>query len=303
MIQICAYYVFKPLSVQEVRQLKEELEQMAQSHELRGLVLLGREGLNFTISGPAQGLEAFKLWLKARLLLDQPAFKDSWASKHPFHVFRVKVKKEIVTLHRADLVPSGRAHHLSPKDWHEKLQAGDAIVLDTRNDYEVEIGKFKQAIDLQMKEFHEFPDKLKQAALAKDQEILIYCTGGIRCEKALLQMQEQGFAKVYQLEGGILNYLKEYPHEAFDGECFVFDYRVAVDQNLEPSQTYRLCAHCGQPSTTELACSLCAHTGVVCHHCLGHGITTCSKNCANHARLGSNSRRPHLPELNKRHYR
>lgn len=301
MTQICAFYYFKTLTATEVAQLKLELEQMAEGRAIRGLVLIGREGINMTISGSIEGVEAFKAWLAARMDVADPQFKDSFADKHPFHVFRVKVKKEIVTLGAPDLIPQGPCNHISPAEWHEKLNSGEAVVLDTRNDYEVEIGKFKNAIDFGIKEFHEFPEKLRQAGIPKEREILIYCTGGIRCEKAMLEMKRQGFERVYQLDGGILNYIKEYPRQGFEGECFVFDYRVAVDQNLAPSEKYKLCAHCGQPSTTEVACSLCPQSGIVCHHCQDQGIKTCSKNCENHARLGSNSRRPHLAEARKRH--
>ena len=302
MIHICAFYIFKPLLAQEVSQLKLELEQMAANQALRGLVLLGREGINFTISGTATGLEAFKAWLTTRMHLTQPHFKDSLSLKHPFHVFKVKVKKEIVSLGQPGLVPDSLKNgHVSPAEWQGKLHSGEAVVLDVRNDYEVEIGKFTNAVDLGINEFQNFPARLQQSGISKDREVLIYCTGGIRCEKAILEMKRQGYERVQQLEGGILNYLKEFPQAGFEGECFVFDYRVAVDQQLAPTQTYKLCAHCGQPSAQEVNCSLCHKDGVVCGHCIERGINTCSKNCANHARLGSESRRPHLQELRKRH--
>lgn len=274
---------------------------MAHVQSVRGLVLLGREGINFTISGSASGIEAFKAWLTTRMDLKNPTFKDSFAEKHPFHIFKVKIRKEIVTLGNPKLVPTGAQDgHISPSEWREKMQNG-AYVLDTRNDYEYEIGKFKGAHQLDIKEFHDFPARLRQLELPKDQEVLIYCTGGIRCEKAILEMREQGFERVYQLDGGILNYLKEFPNDAFEGECFVFDYRVAVDQELKPTATYRLCTHCGQPSKTEITCALCENKGVVCGHCIDKGINTCSKNCAHHGRIGSASKRPHLQERLKRH--
>lgn len=301
MIQICAFYVFKPLTAVQVADLKTELEEMATIQALRGLALIGREGLNFTISGPRHGVDALKSWLTTRMDLVAPQFKDSVATKHPFHNFKVKIKKEIVTLGNPKLIPSGQSDgHIRPAEWREKLRSG-ALVLDTRNDYEVEIGKFKGAKDLSIREFHDFPARLKAAEIPKDQEVLIYCTGGIRCEKAILEMRNQGFERVFQLDGGILNYLKEFPNDDFEGECFVFDYRVAVDQALQPSQTYKLCAHCGQPSDKEIECALCETKGIVCHHCLDKGINTCSKNCAHHGRLGSNSKRPHNQERLKRH--
>lgn len=301
MIQVCAFYQFKPLTADMVRQLKLELEQMAEVQNVRGLVLIGREGINFTISGTEAGVSAFKSWLTTRMDLESPKFKDSFTNKHPFHIFKVKIKKEIVTIGDTALIPSGECHHISPKEWHEKMLTGEAVVLDTRNDYEVEIGKFKNALDLDIKEFHEFPKKLEDSGISKEREVLIYCTGGIRCEKAILEMKRQGYEKVSQLDGGILNYLKEFPKEQFEGECFVFDYRVAVDQELNATTQYKLCAHCGQPATSTVDCSMCSVKGIVCHHCVDKGIKTCSKNCENHAQLGSNSHKPHIHELRKRH--
>jgi UPF0176 protein len=302
MVEVCAFYIFQPLTAQDVALLKSELEAMSLSHNLYGLALIGREGLNFTFSGTPDGMHAFRAWLTARLMLEQPDFKISYAAQHPFQKFVVKVKKEIVTMGQPGVVPQSTVNgHISAQEWHDKLQSGEAIVLDTRNDYEVEIGKFKNAVDLDIREFQDFPARLQSAGLPKEREILIYCTGGIRCEKAMLEMKKQGFEKVHQLQGGILNYLKEFPDGEYDGECFVFDYRVALDQNLNPSAKYKLCTHCGQPSETELNCSLCHSTGVICHHCSGKGITTCSKNCEHHARLGRTENKPHLQEQRKRH--
>jgi UPF0176 protein len=181
------------------------------------------------------------------------------------------------------------------------MQDPEVVVLDTRNDYEVDIGKFKNARDFRTKEFQEFPESLKQSDIHPDQKVLIYCTGGIRCEKAILAMEEQGYKNVYQLDGGILNYLKEYPDGAFDGECFVFDYRVAVDSRLEPSQQYTLCPHCGQPAGGPvIQCEQCGRDEVICSSCTASGEATCSKNCSHHRKIGSKSRKVHLDELRKR---
>jgi UPF0176 protein len=301
MVEVCSYYLFRPFSAAEIADLKPELEAMAQSHSLKGLVLIGREGLNFTVSGPIDGMKVFRAWLIARLNLQAPDFKISETARHPFQVFKVKVKKEIVTMGQPGVVPNSEVNgHISPREWHDKMKSGEAIVLDTRNGYEVEIGKFKGALDLGLEEFQEFPEKLKDSGLPKEREILIYCTGGIRCEKAILEMKKQGFEKVHQLQGGILSYLKEFPDGEFDGECFVFDYRVAVDKKLRPTSLYKFCVHCGQPSAREIECALCHSPGVVCHRCVGAGINTCSKNCAHHAGLGRTSNRPHLQEQRKR---
>jgi len=263
---------------------------------------MGAEGVNATVSGTASAIAECKRAVEQWLRLTDLTFKDSLGSKHPFQVFKVKIKQEIVTLGQPGLVPaSPRNHHLSPAEWHAALSAPDTTVIDTRNGYEVEIGKFRSAIDFAIDEFSEFPERLARAGLNKEKPVLIYCTGGIRCEKAIVHMHEEGYTNVSQLDGGILNYLKEYPEGEFLGECFVFDYRVAVDAHLEPTQQYQLCPHCGQAAKTKITCMQCSREEVICTSCHSEGQRTCSKNCAHHASIGSNSRKAHLPELKKRH--
>ncbi|MGE4130450.1 MAG: rhodanese-like domain-containing protein [Bdellovibrionales bacterium] len=300
MISITCLYKFQPVPAQELTDRKTWLESLASRHKIKGLVLIGTEGINFTVSGKSPKLQSFKSELVDQWKIQDPEFKDSEASHHPFHEFVVKIKDEIVHIGDTSMIPvGGKDGHISPKEWNAKIQSG-AVVVDTRNDYEYEIGRFKGALNLNLKEFHEFPDVVANTDLPKDKEILIYCTGGIRCEKAILAMRQQGYDKVYQLDGGILKYLEECPDQEFEGECFVFDYRVAVDQRLQPSSRYKLCVHCGQASDREVKCSLCGTTGIVCHHCQDAGINTCSKNCAHHVKIGSRSKRPHIQELSKR---
>lgn len=309
---ITSFYRFLPLSDAQVAELEKSLESWALELSLKGLVLIGHEGVNLTVSAPqivdqpneTLPLEVFKDRLVAFLGLSDAHryFKDSQASRHPYQVFKVKIKDEIVTLGKPGLAPASPVNsHLSPQEWHEALKDPEVVVLDTRNDYEVEIGKFRGALDLKLNEFREFPEKLKSAGLPKDKKVLMYCTGGIRCEKAILEMTEQGYTNVHQLDGGILNYLKEFPQQEFEGDCFVFDYRVAVNQQLEPAGKYRLCPHCGQPADQPIDCTQCSQKAVICKHCSIEALNTCSKNCAHHAEIGSNSRKPHQQELQKRH--
>lgn len=214
---------------------------------------------------------------------------------------KVKVKKEIVTLGDESIVPASEkdASHLSPQQWNEFIKNQNPVVLDVRNDYEMEIGKFKTAKDWQMKEFTEFPKLIENLEVDKDAPVLMYCTGGIRCEKASLEMRRQGYKNVYQLDGGILNYIKEFPNDEFAGECFVFDHRVAVDQTLEPSKSYALCVHCGQPAELKpFECVQCKEPSVVCHHCMDEhkedqSIQTCSKNCRHHYKMGHKATKVH----------
>jgi UPF0176 protein len=155
-------------------------------------------------------------------------------------------------------------------------------MIDTRNWYEYKIGTFQGALNPDIEKFTDFPEYIEKQGISKDKKMLIFCTGGIRCEKGILELQQQGYEKVYQLEGGILNYLAQYPRDEFKGECFVFDHRVAVDQNLSPSKNYVLCPHCGQPGDTSIVCKRCDHEDKICESCaqLTYKKETCSKNCA-----------------------
>ncbi len=301
-VSVTSFYRFQRLNEEQVQSLKTNLERIAEETGLRGLCLLGPEGINATLSGTGFDLEHIKSLITEAFATTEIEFKDSEAAKHPFHFFRIKIKDEIVTLGKPGFAPEkAKNNHLSPEEWHQALKDPDVLVLDTRNDYEVDIGKFKNAVDFRTKEFREFPEALKKANLNKETKVLMYCTGGIRCEKAILEMNEQGFRNVHQLEGGILNYLEKFPEQAFEGECFVFDYRVAVDQHLQPTAQFKLCPHCGQPADRPIACQKCGTETSICKSCVETSLGTCSKNCAHHARLGHNSSQRHEQELSKRH--
>ena len=196
------------------------------------------------------------------------------------------MRPEIVTLDAPGMVPDSTQHrHLSPEKWNEVLKnEKDFVLLDTRNWYEVRIGTFKNAVDPKIEQFTELPEFVTEQAYPKDQKMLIFCTGGIRCEKAILDLEKRGYENVYQLEGGILNYLEKFPNDQFEGECFVFDGRVAVDQDLAPSQIYKLCPHCGQPSEVTITCARCDTEAMICRHCQEKALVgqVCSKNCAHH---------------------
>ncbi|HMN67707.1 MAG TPA: rhodanese-like domain-containing protein [Bdellovibrionales bacterium] len=298
-VHVIAFYRFIPLGAEQIAKLQANLEREAAALGVRGLCLLGSEGINSTMSGSQEALEKIKSVVRGGLGVEDIAFKESEASRHPFHYFRIKVKDEIVTIGKPGFVPERTKNfHLTPAEWDEAVKDPDTIVLDTRNDYEVAIGKFKSAVDFDIKEFRDFPQALAKAAFPKDKRVLMYCTGGIRCEKAILEMNAQGFDNVHQLEGGILNYLEQFPGREFDGECFVFDYRVAVDQKLEPTKNFKLCPHCGQPANMPITCAQCGTKTVICGECSEQ--KTCSKNCAHHFSIGSRSRRPHAQELRKR---
>ncbi len=283
MFTITAFYKFARFSKIRIEVFQKDLIDFLELHNIMGLVLLSEEGINGTIAGTETGIAATKSFLQSIPELGSINFKDSSSSFIPFKRLKVDLREEIVTLKRPDIFPDNTDnHHLSPKEWHEVLtQEEDFVLVDTRNFYEVEIGKFKGAIDPKTTHFSEFPDFVAQQNYPKDKKILMYCTGGIRCEKALVHMQQEGFKNVYQLEGGILNYIKEYPEGAWEGECFIFDHRVALDKNLEPSKIYSLCPHCGNPGDVAITCKQCGTESVVCKHCHPKEfLETCSKNCA-----------------------
>ncbi len=269
------------------------MKELAQSLHLKGLILIGEEGINASLCGKEQSLEEFKERI-SRLFEQSFFWKDSDSSQWSFKRLSVRIKKEIITVGQTYPCLKKSARSLSPDKWDSKLKKG-AQVLDIRNSYEVRLGKFKGAKSLSIEFFREFPKKLEQARLNKKKETLIYCTGGIRCEKAIKIMRDKGFANVYQLEGGILNYLKERPNSYFENECFVFDHRVALDQNLQASKRYSLCPHCGQAGDLKIACRHCEKPAVICGLCKAQAshYETCSKNCAYHFKSGHKRKNKH----------
>lgn len=291
---VTAFYVFFPLK--DLEKQREMLRNMAEECSVIGLMILGEEGLNSTVCSHDQaGLNLFKQklqeWMKSESLdlAKTPAgivFKDSISDVKPFRRLSIKIRDEIVTLGNPELTPIGmkKNHHLSPAEWNNVLKnEKDFVLIDTRNWYETQIGTFKGSIIPDIDQFTEFPKYLEENSIDKEKKMLIFCTGGIRCEKGILELQEKGYNNVYQLDGGILNYMKEFPNDQFTGECFVFDHRVALDQNLKPTQQYGLCPHCGQPGSKKVECLRCDTPSYVCDECLAISTSkhTCSKNCAN----------------------
>jgi UPF0176 protein len=276
---------YKFLSLKELETIQNDLETKALSLQVKGLIILGNEGFNATCAATSlEDICAWQAFIKSYFHLPELFFKDSDSDKAPFRRFKVKIRQEIVTAGLPETTPpEGKNHHLSPSEWNRVLkEESDFVMIDTRNWYEHKIGTFAGALNPDIEKFTEFPKYIEAQGISKDKKMLIYCTGGIRCEKGILELQKQGYDNVYQLEGGILNYIKEFPHEEFKGECFVFDHRVALDQNLKPSKKYGLCPHCGQPSDVSILCKRCDSEELICGECaeLEFKKDTCSKNCA-----------------------
>jgi UPF0176 protein len=245
---ITALYHFT--SLPDFRDLKEPIYQKCREHEVMGTLLLAEEGINGTISGPEQGLRAVLDYLRSDERLAGLIHKESWSEEQTFMRLRVRLKKEIVTLGVSGLDPTEHVGtYVKPRDWNELINEPDVVLIDTRNSYEIEMGTFKGAIDPETESFRDFPDWVKtQKELSPETRVAMFCTGGIRCEKASSYLISEGFKEVYHLEGGILKYLEEIPREEslWDGECYVFDRRVSVDHDLNRGR-FELCMACGYP--------------------------------------------------------
>ena len=208
--------------------LKQKFHRQCSLLAIMGTILLSNEGININLSGSKDNVNAFKAWLQTQESFSNMRFHQHKVDGIPYQRLKIKIKKEIITFRKPDVdVSNMRAPSLPPKVLKEWLDEGrDIVLLDTRNDYEVEAGTFVGALDLKLKHFGELPDAV--APLDREKTIVMFCTGGIRCEKAALHMQHQGFSSVYQLDGGILGYFSEVGGAHYQGGCFVFDERVVV---------------------------------------------------------------------------
>ncbi len=269
---IAAFYKFTKISL--LSELQTEFYKFLESLSIKGTVLLAEEGINGTVSGSAKSIAKFKNFLFEKDLLSESDFKVSSADFMPFPRLKVKLKKEIVTIGNSEINPGEKVgEYVDPQDWNQLITDEDVLVLDTRNTYEVSIGSFEGAIQPETTNFREFPEwtETEGSKLPKDKKIAMFCTGGIRCEKASSLLKDKGFENVYHLKGGILNYFEKIePEESlWNGECFVFDDRVALNHKLEPG-SYDLCHGCRMPITEEDKLSDKFIRGVSCSHCFDH---------------------------------
>lgn len=267
---VCAFYKF--VMLEDYRVLRAPLLGQMQDAEVLGTILLAREGINGTISGNRSGVDKVLRWLKADERLTDLRHKESISLEAPFHRTKVKIKDEIVTLGIEDIDPTTSAGtYVDPVNWNELISDPDVLLVDTRNDYEVGVGTFKNAISPGISTFREFPGFVERSlGHNKHQKIAMFCTGGIRCEKSTAYLKQKGFDEVYHLKGGILNYLEKIPpgDSLWEGECFVFDDRVTVNHDLDQGQ-YEQCRACRRPLSAYdkispdyrpgISCAQCAH--------------------------------------------
>ena len=267
-ITVCALYKF--VRLENFEQLKSPLLSVMLDNDVKGTLLLANEGINGTVAGAASGIDAVLAFLASDERLDQVSHKYSYADENPFQRSKVKLKKEIVTMGVEGIDPLLTVGtYVKPKDWNALISDPEVLLVDTRNDYEVEIGTFENAINPKTETFREFPEYVaKNLDKNKHKKVAMFCTGGIRCEKSTAYLKEQGFEDVYHLEGGVLKYLEEVEQDKsmWQGECFVFDSRVAVKHGLEQGQ-YDQCFACRYPITEEEKQSEHYVKGVSCHRC------------------------------------
>lgn len=248
-IRVTAFYKFT--RIDDYKQYRPKLLAKCQQLGIKGTILLAAEGINATVAGTDQAITALLAELAKHQAIGSFEFKDSRADQMPFYRMKVKLKQEIVTLGVNGIDPTKQCgQYVPPSAWNALISDPDVITIDTRNDYEVEIGNFKHAINPNTVNFREFPLFVAEhlADCPKDKKIAMFCTGGIRCEKSTSFLLKQGFKNVYHLQGGILKYLEEIPESEslWQGECFVFDNRVAVKHDLTVG-SYDQCHGCRHP--------------------------------------------------------
>ncbi len=265
---IAAMYKF--VALPDFEAMREPVLRECRRLDVKGTLLLAHEGINGTVAGSRLAIDKLLEFLRGYAPLADLEYKESFDQGQPFYRMKVKLKKEIVTMGVEDIDPARDAgRYVEPGDWNELISSPDVLLIDTRNQYEIDIGTFKGAVNPGTSSFRELPDYVaRHLDPAQHKKIAMFCTGGIRCEKSTAYLRQQGFEEVYHLQGGILKYLEEVPEEQslWQGECFVFDNRVAVNHRLEKGR-YDLCHGCRYPLSPEDKLSDKFVEGVSCPHC------------------------------------
>ena len=246
-LRVILFYKF--VELEELETLKNKHLNFMNDLGVRGRILLGKEGINGSISGNKKQIQKYKTWLKCDKKFSNMSFKEETCIEHPFRKNTVTVRDEIVTIgKKVDMNNKGK--YITAKELKKIYENGlkDTVILDARNNYEHKIGHFKDSIDLDIENFRDFPKALEKIENLKDKKIITFCTGGIRCEKATAYMQENGFNNVYQLKDGILNYGKKFPDTYWKGKCFVFDKRLITELNKKEKKALTKCETCEENS-------------------------------------------------------
>ncbi len=268
-IRVAALYRFTPFA--DPAALRAPLLAACEANGVRGTLLLAGEGINGTIAGSDDGVERVLDHIRALPGCEHLEVKNSRAAAMPFHRTKVRLKAEIVTMGMAEIDPLDTGHYVAPAEWNALIDDPDTVLIDTRNDYEVAVGSFAGAVDPHTASFRDFPAWFRDhrnELLAGRKRVAMFCTGGIRCEKSTAFLKAEGVEEVYHLQGGILRYLEDVPaaDSRWQGECFVFDQRVAVGHNLAPG-THSLCHGCRMPVSPADRASPLYVEGVACPRC------------------------------------
>lgn len=267
-IVVCALYRFVRLD--DCRELRGPLHDLLLRNGIRGTLLLADEGINGTVAGTRDAIDALLDWLRSDPRLADLDYKESLTGQLPFRRTRVRLKREIVTLGVPGIDPNRDAgRYVAPSDWNALISDPDVLVVDTRNDYEFRVGSFRHALNPETTTFREFPDFVRSRLdRTRHKKVAMFCTGGIRCEKSTAFLKQQGFDEVYHLKGGILKYLEEVSEEdsLWEGECFVFDERVTVNHRLEPGR-FAQCHACRMPVSAADMADERYEAGVSCPQC------------------------------------
>ncbi|HEX6260165.1 MAG TPA: rhodanese-related sulfurtransferase [Woeseiaceae bacterium] len=270
-MNVVSFYRF--VDVDDPERLSAGLRALCEREQLLGTILVAGEGINGTLAGESAAVHRVLDWIARELALDEP-LEGRWteAAAAPFRRMRVRVKNEIVTLGRPDILPQRKTgRHVPPNEWNRLIDDPATLLVDARNHYEIEVGSFPRAVDPGTDNFRQFPAFAKVLADEdRNRPVAMFCTGGIRCEKASALMLDLGFTDVSQLQGGILNYLEQVDEtdNRWAGECFVFDTRVAVDRDLADGG-YVQCHACRRPLSSEDVASPDYREGVSCPRCIG----------------------------------
>lgn len=254
MYEVILYYNFTHIENAEI--FCEQHKDFCKEIGLKGRIYISDEGLNGTAAGTKQQIDAYKDYVRSLPGFENTEFKQDESDYIPFAKLICKIRSEIVALHQEDVDPKNGGHHLMPNEWREVMESGeDYVMIDVRNNYESKIGHFKGALTPDLEYFYDFPKWLEEANIPKDKKVLMYCTGGIRCEKFSVLMKDEGWDDVNQLHGGILHYAKEEKGKHFEGKCFVFDDRLVVPVNPKDLAPIAKCEITGKPADTYVNCA------------------------------------------------
>jgi len=282
MEQIITYSFYKYIQLDNPDFIQIDLLNFCKENEIKGKVLIAKEGINGTISGTKKQVKDFENKIKSIKEFSDLSFRITIANNHPYKKTLVRLRNEIVTS-KFNIQVEKVGKHLTPKQINELYdKKEDFVILDARNNYESKIGKFKNAITPDIRYFRDFPKVIKNLEKYKNKKIVMYCTAGIRCEKASALLIKNGFQDVNQLQGGIISYINEFPDSNFEGRCFMFDDRISIETG-ENTKEIALCEKCHKPSGNYINCQnvKCNKFFIMCEDCNEEWKDTCSKFCRN----------------------